>query len=127
MTRCYFNRKDVLPRPKYAVKWLDDGETKENGCSSELADRRPAPFAAPLVSCERLTPAGHFQDVRLVEVELAGWEGRTAYYRPGDVAVLQPANLREHVDTFFSLLPALSRDKRFRLEQLDPNIPLPPR
>jgi sulfite reductase alpha subunit-like flavoprotein len=79
------------------------------------------PVASPLISCERLTPPSHFQDVRLVEVKLA------AAYQPGDVAVIQPANLQDNVDTFFSLFPELERGRSFLLEQLDPNIPLPPR
>ena len=55
-------------------------------------------------------------------------EGEQAYYQPGDVAVVQPSNLAENVDTFFQLFPALPRTRRrFLLQQLDPNIPLPPR
>jgi sulfite reductase alpha subunit-like flavoprotein len=68
-----------------------------------------------------LTPPDHFQDVRLVELSVC------EAYRPGDVAVVHPANLQENVDTFFSLFPELERGRSFLLEQLDPNMPLPPR
>jgi sulfite reductase alpha subunit-like flavoprotein len=60
--------------------------------------------------------------VRLVELEVGELS-----YQPGDVAVVQPANLKENVHTFFTLLPGLDPTRRFLLRQLDPNVPLPPR
>jgi hypothetical protein len=153
--------KELLPRPKYAVCWLDNNEQHqqqqpEDDSShpapvppSHKSTGRPPPLLAPLVSCDRLTPPSHFQDVRLVALdlgvparpgELAARPGDVATrpgdvaarpgelaYRPGDVAVVQPGNLAEHVTTFFDLFPALDPARRFLLRQLDPNIPLPPR
>jgi hypothetical protein len=160
--------KELLPRPKYAVCWLDNDEQHQQQQPEDDSSHpapvlphhkstgRPPPLLAPLVSCDRLTPPSHFQDVRLVALdlggaarpgdvaarpgdvaarpgelaarpgELAARPGELAY-RPGDVAVVQPGNLAEHVTTFFDLFPALDPARRFQLRQLDPNIPLPPR
>jgi hypothetical protein len=153
--------KELLPRPKYAVCWLDndkqhqqqrpedDSSHPEPVLPHRKSTGRPPPLLAPIVSCDRLTPPSHFQDVRLVALdlggaarpgdvaarpgdvavrpgELAARSGELAY-RPGDVAVVQPGNLAEHVTTFFDLFSALDPARRFQLRQLDPNIPLPPR
>jgi hypothetical protein len=138
--------KEILPRPKYAVCWLDDDEQQQPEDDSSHSSpvppnhkstgRPPPLLLAPLVSCDRLTPPSHFQDVRLVALDLGGAAPRPGElaarpgelaYRPGDVAVVQPGNLAEHVTTFFDLFPALDPARRFLLRQLDPNIPLPPR
>ncbi len=152
--------KEILPRPKYAVCWLDDDEHQQQHPEDDShpapvlphhnSTGRPPPLLSPLVSCDRLTPPSHFQDVRLVALDLGGAAARPGElvarpgdvvarpgdvaarpgdvaYRPGDVAVVQPGNLAEHVTTFFDLFPALDPARRFQLRQLDPNIPLPPR
>jgi hypothetical protein len=82
--------KEILPRPKYAVCWLDNDEQQQPEDDSShpapvppnhKSTGRPPPLLAPLVSCDRLTPPSHFQDVRLVALDLGG-----AATRPGDVA-----------------------------------------
>lgn len=50
----------------------------------------PLPFAAVVVSNDRLTSDGWSQDVRHIDVSIANSAIR--YYRPGDVAIVYPRN-----------------------------------
>jgi len=129
--------KNVLPAPKYNVIWDNtDCETDHKSPSNSTTNApdklvdggktvytQSHPFGAKVLSCERVTPESHFQEVRVLQVDLAdsGIE-----YDPGDVALLQPENLQENVDFFFSLFPTLDRNKKFLLESTDPCVPLPP-
>uniref|UniRef100_A0A915ISR7 NADPH-dependent diflavin oxidoreductase 1 n=1 Tax=Romanomermis culicivorax TaxID=13658 RepID=A0A915ISR7_ROMCU len=49
---------------------------------------------------ERLTPADHFQDTRLIKLANSGFK-----YDPGDVVVVRPKNLRENVELFMQICP----------------------
>jgi len=122
--------RHLLPPPKYKVRWLDQGEGEESGGSEEVkSEGKPGPLCplrAPLLSNQRLTPPAHFQDVRLVRLDMGGAGGQVSY-RPGDVACVQPSNLASSVDTFFSLFPSLQPDRRFLLEPgEDSGVSLPP-
>merc|ERR1719204_2239041 len=79
------------------------------------------PLLAPVVSCDRVTPVDHFQDVRLVRLQAPDLS-----YQPGDVALVQPSNLPDLVNTFFQLFPHLDPDSWFELSPTSPNTPLPP-
>ena len=79
------------------------------------------PLLAPVVSCDRVTPVDHFQDVRLVRLQAPDLS-----YQPGDVAIVQPSNLPDLVNTFFQLFPHLDPDSWFELSPTSPNTPLPP-
>jgi hypothetical protein len=57
---------------RYAVGW---------------SERRP--FPARLLSCGRVTPPGHWQDTRLVELDISASDMRHA---PGDVLSMLPRN-----------------------------------
>jgi len=129
--------KEVLPPPKYRVQWLDSGKAEE-GLGAAERGRTPEggysstfPLQAPLLSCARVTPESHFQDVRLVRLNTGGPGGKPALeYKPGDVCLVQPSNLQESVDTFFSLFPSLDPDRLFSLcpgsqETLPPTSLLP--
>ena len=81
------------------------------------------PFQAPVVRCDRVTSADHFQDTRLVEFDISG-SGVPAY-SPGDVCYVRPANLAENVDFFFDLFPGLRQEAVLSLER-NSDIDLPP-
>ena len=66
----------------------------------------------PVISCQRQTPDQHFQDVRLLQLDI---KGTTVNYQPGDVAVVQPENLQENIDFFFQLFPHIDPDMTFNL------------
>jgi len=117
--------RDVIPPPRYQVIWLD-GENGTREGEGDVEVEKPVvfgperPMLAPLLSCERVTPAEHFQDTRLVRLRCPGLA-----YRPGDVALVQPSNLPDMVDTFFELFPGLDPERRFLLEPSSPHTPLP--
>ncbi|XP_067949341.1 NADPH-dependent diflavin oxidoreductase 1-like [Watersipora subatra] len=60
-----------------------------------------APFASRLISNERITSPEHFQDVRLIRLDISGSDIR---YDVGDVAYLWPQNSQSMVETFLTLL-----------------------
>jgi len=121
--------RDELPLPKFRIAWVDnpgDSSTKEvqevpkNG-GSNIFYGPDQPLLAPVVSCDRVTPVTHFQDVRLVRLEAPSLS-----YQAGDVALVQPSNLPDQVDTFFQLFPHFDPDSWFSLSPTSPNTPLPP-
>lgn len=57
------------------------------------------PFEAKVISNERLTPNDHFQDVRLIKLQI----DESFRYSPGDVCLIYPENYAESVDEFFAL------------------------
>jgi len=123
--------KDVLPPPKFKVVWVDDNRPNKSvvdGRDSELATSdksysQSRPFLAPLLSCDRQTPKDHFQDVRLVRLDISN---SGIMYKPGDIALIQPSNLEENVEEFFSLFPSLDPERKFVLEPTSSNTCLPP-
>jgi len=120
--------RDVLPPPKYKMTWVI-GNNEVQSVNNERKNEKQAeysqtnPFMASLITCERQTPEDHFQDVRLVRLNLSG---SGINYKPGDVALIQPSNLMHNVDEFFSLFPSLDPDRQFYLSSTSPNVPLPP-
>jgi len=119
--------KEVLPPPKYKMTWVEDGDKVskekevEKGNPGEYSQSYP--FYSPVLSCARQTPEDHFQDVRLVRLDISN---SGLKYKPGDVALVQPSNLAHHIEQFFSLFPGLDPDKEFFLSSSSPNTPLPP-
>merc|ERR1719370_2472162 len=91
--------RDQLPLPKFRVTWVGkpenaNGEMKHKSKQEHYGPDRP--LLAPVVSCDRVTPVDHFQDVRLVRLQAPDLS-----YQPGDVALVQPSNLPDLVSTFF--------------------------
>jgi len=116
--------RDQLPLPKFRVTWVGkpentNGEMKHISKQEHYGPDRP--LLAPVVSCDRVTPVDHFQDVRLVRLQAPDLS-----YQPGDVALVQPSNLPDLVNTFFQLFPHLDPDSWFELSPTSPNTPLPP-
>ncbi|CAG0894050.1 unnamed protein product [Cyprideis torosa] len=79
------------------------------------------PFHAQIKANTRVTAKSHFQDVRLITFDITNSE---MIFRPGDVALVQPQNLEEDVEGFFSFFK-LNRKKCFRLRPRNPECPLP--
>ena len=96
---------------------------------------------ANLICNQRLTPPTHFQDVRLITLDVSGSgmrfvrEGEmvltnlssnkvcfiTDRYVPGDVLMIKPQNVMEAVDEFVQVLK-LDPDTSFVLKQNDPGL-----
>ncbi|XP_015765584.1 PREDICTED: NADPH-dependent diflavin oxidoreductase 1-like [Acropora digitifera] len=118
------------PPSRYKVKFVDSNCSANGlfGSSNvETHDKpNPAPckrhpFYAKLISNHRMTAADHWQDVRLVQLDI---KGSGMSHSAGDVMMVQPRNLPDVVQEFIALL-ALLPDQLFLLEQNDPDIPLP--
>ncbi|XP_078382662.1 NADPH-dependent diflavin oxidoreductase 1-like isoform X2 [Oculina patagonica] len=124
----------VRPPPRFKVKFVNS-DTKgtvntsnmlqsssiENQVTSHSTPCRRHPFHARLISNNRVTAADHWQDVRLVQFDI---KGSGMSHSPGDVLMVQPSNLADVVQEFIAHL-ALEPEKKFTLEQNDPDIPIP--
>ncbi|NXI81193.1 NDOR1 oxidoreductase, partial [Rhipidura dahli] len=118
---------DVRLPPKYTLRYLpEDSPQPESDLPQPPAPRAAPcelqPFAARVVSNRRLTARCHFQDVRLIEFDIAG-SGIT--FGAGDVVMIQPQNCPEDVQQFCQLL-RLEPHRRFVLEPTEPGTALPP-
>ena len=77
-----------------------------------------------MISNHRVTHENHFQDTRLVELNI----GNEISYNPGDVCLVQPSNSKANVNKFLELFAHLEPDKSFTLiSNDDENIELPPK
>lgn len=96
------------------------------------------PFLAHLVTNERVTSPSHFQDVRLITMDIsdAGIRfGRcmcgygsvffSLSYSAGDVLMVQPQNIPSVVEEFLSLL-SLDSEQMVSVETTDQSLPPPP-
>jgi len=77
------------------------------------------PFLAPLLANERLTPAEHDQDTRLLVLGLAG---SGLAYAPGDIAAVLPAQPRRAVAALLARL-GLDGEARVRVVAADAAAP----
>jgi len=107
--------KDVLPPPKYKITWVED-DVEEKIPTSDYVRCR-------VISCERQTPQTHFQDVRLLKLDISGSE---ISYSPGDVAEVLPRNLADNVETFMKLFPNVDYQRKFLLTPTRSKTQLPP-
>ncbi|XP_075026304.1 NADPH-dependent diflavin oxidoreductase 1 isoform X3 [Calonectris borealis] len=117
---------DVRLPPKYTLHYLaEDSPHPDGGLLQPTAPRAvPSelhPFAARVVSNQRVTAESHFQDVRLIEFDVTG-SGIT--FSAGDVVMIQPQNCPEDVQQFCQLL-RLDPDRRFVLKPAEPGTSLP--
>uniref|UniRef100_A0A8C6K2Q6 NADPH-dependent diflavin oxidoreductase 1 n=1 Tax=Melopsittacus undulatus TaxID=13146 RepID=A0A8C6K2Q6_MELUD len=111
---------DVRLPPKYTLHYVAEDSPQPRGVLLQptapgAAPSEFCPFAAPVVSNQRLTAQSHFQDVRLID--FAGWDGVA-----GDVVMVQPQNCPEDVQQFCQLL-CLDPDRHFLLKPTEPALP----
>ncbi|KAF6327729.1 NADPH dependent diflavin oxidoreductase 1 [Rhinolophus ferrumequinum] len=81
------------------------------------------PFLAPMVTNQRVTGPSHFQDVRLIEFDIAG---SGISFAAGDVVLIQPQNAASHVQQFCQVL-GLDPEQCFTLQPREPDVPCPTR
>ncbi|XP_052831310.1 NADPH-dependent diflavin oxidoreductase 1 isoform X1 [Octopus bimaculoides] len=108
---------DYRLSPKYELKYLDPEESTERPVS--VTDSKM--HLAEVLVNQRVTATNHFQDVRLVTVDISN-SGFS--YSPGDVLMVQPENSSESVQEFIECLQ-LDPNKLFILKQNDPDVSLP--
>lgn len=77
------------------------------------------PYLAPLLRCERVTSIEHFQDTRLVELDI---RNSNISFAPGDVCMVQPSNLDDRVERFVRLFSHFDVDKVFQLKPRELDI-----
>ncbi|KAG1654611.1 NADPH-dependent diflavin oxidoreductase 1 [Nymphon striatum] len=109
---------DILPIAKFELLYVDD----MNGNVENYDHKNSNYREAAVISCERVTSLDHFQDVRLVKLDIKGCGFQ---YKPGDVAVILPNNLRKSVNSFLEIFPNFNFNRNFVLKQKDPNISVP--
>ncbi|KAM6400141.1 NADPH-dependent diflavin oxidoreductase 1 isoform 2-T2 [Rhynochetos jubatus] len=117
---------DVRLPPKYTLHYLaEDSLHPDDGLLQPAAPRAvPSdlhPFAARMVSNQRVTAESHFQDVRLIEFDVTG---SGIMFSAGDVVMIQPQNCPEDVQQFCQLL-RLDPDRRFVLKPTEPGTSHP--
>ncbi|XP_040462943.1 NADPH-dependent diflavin oxidoreductase 1 isoform X4 [Falco naumanni] len=117
---------DVRLPPKYTLHYLAEDSLHPDGDVLQPSAPRAVPselhpFAARMVSNQRVTAESHFQDVRLIEFDVTG-SGIT--FSAGDVVMIQPQNCPEDVQQFCQLL-RLDPDRRFVLKPTEPGTSLP--
>ncbi|NXR19828.1 NDOR1 oxidoreductase, partial [Cinclus mexicanus] len=118
---------DVRLPPKYTLHYLPEDCPHPSSDLRQLTTPQAAPcelhpFAARMVSNQRVTAQSHYQDVRLIEFDIAG-SGIT--FSAGDVVMIQPQNCPEDVQQFCQLLH-LEPHRHFVLKSTEPGTPLPP-
>lgn len=116
----------VIMPPKYKAVFSDSIESINNGTFTNMSRSvldKSADIAHPteVTVNTRVTTADHFQEVRLIEFDMTHAEDR---HKPGDVLMIQPQNLNEHVEEFLQLL-GLDPQQTFYLDVNDPNVTLP--
>ncbi|KFZ58594.1 NADPH-dependent diflavin oxidoreductase 1, partial [Antrostomus carolinensis] len=117
---------DVRLPPKYTLHYLAEDSPHPDGDLIQPTAPRAVPselhpFAARMVSNQRVTAESHFQDVRLIEFDVTG-SGIT--FSAGDVVMIQPQNCPEDVQQFCQLL-RLDPDRCFVLKPTEPDTSLP--
>ncbi|XP_067132918.1 NADPH-dependent diflavin oxidoreductase 1-like [Centruroides vittatus] len=111
--------EDVLWPPRFKVEFVEeDGIGGKNPLDGDHSEHRNV---VTLISNRRVTSPDHFQDVRLVRLNV---EDSDISYSPGDVAVLEPSNLEKNVDAFLKLL-SINPEQKFLVRENDPDISVP--
>ncbi|KAH9512454.1 NADPH-dependent diflavin oxidoreductase 1 [Bulinus truncatus] len=123
---------DVCPASKYKVTFANaveltstenlGQEAKFNALILNSSKFGPlCPFHARVIQNKRVTAFDHFQDVRLIKLDI---NGSNLQYIPGDVVMVLPQNMPDIVEAFLNVT-TLDANKKFTLEQNDPEVPLP--
>ncbi|XP_052788058.1 NADPH-dependent diflavin oxidoreductase 1-like [Mya arenaria] len=125
---------DVRPPARFRVQFLTENGENQASENSEHDQSHPdvpgwfpgQPFPARLLANERVTARDHFQDTRLIRLNISGSD---ISYEPGDVACVCPQNMADTVNDFISYMN-LDANKKFILSSVDegtsaPKLPQP--
>lgn len=111
---------DIAP-PMYSVTSYGAEPTNTEETDFRIGIRADSVMARLAVN-ERVTAATHFQDVRLLKLDVSFKGG----YAEGDVLMVQPQNTDENVDEFFRILQdRVNPDGLIVLKPIDADVPLP--
>uniref|UniRef100_H2Z1M5 NADPH-dependent diflavin oxidoreductase 1 n=1 Tax=Ciona savignyi TaxID=51511 RepID=H2Z1M5_CIOSA len=90
-----------LDWPLVTVKYLN---RLFAGKSNHLEFSKKNPYLAALTGNQRVTATEHFQDTRLISLDISAVVDKMRY-EPGDVVMVQPRNLPHNVNALLELLP----------------------
>ncbi len=114
-----------LLSPSFKVQFVDENYSPlSNDFSNELNENllpfyhKNNPYLARVLSNERVTRTEHFQDVRLIKLEIG--DESSLKYGLGDVCLVKPQNSAQNVEQFLSLLK-LDRNQNFILTKGEHN------
>ncbi|XP_033122556.1 NADPH-dependent diflavin oxidoreductase 1-like [Anneissia japonica] len=116
---------DHLPDPYYRVVPVNNEYIHDKSSSypwNGTTQSHTPPFFARVISNERVTASDHFQDVRLVKMDISD---SSISYDPGDVVYIQPQNSAEAVQRFLDHMQ-LDPNKVIHIHAGDPDHLLPP-
>lgn len=114
--------EELLPAPKYKIVCDTTYEDEQRNISCQPGIVREKLFDATVVSNQRVTSAEHFQDVRLIKLDI---EGSRITFEPGDVVVVYPENCEEDINEFFRLFSSCKADMYFSLAPTEEGTLLP--
>lgn len=106
---------ELLPS-KFMVRFTDREDDGIDGLNITTRN-----VLVKLIANEKVTAADHFQDVRLLKFDNVDAK---LVYKPGDVLMVQPSNMRDSIDEFVRLLN-LEPERRIVLTSNDSNVPVP--
>ncbi|KAM9207596.1 NADPH-dependent diflavin oxidoreductase 1 isoform 4-T4 [Dugong dugon] len=117
-----------VPLPsKFTLQFLQEASRTEEWYGPTTDPQGPPselqPFLAPMVSNQRVTGPSHFQDVRLIEFDIAG---SGISFAAGDTVLIQPENSASHVQQFCQVL-GLDPGWCFTLQPREPDVSCPAR
>lgn len=115
----------TMPNPESTLppKLLMTNEEPPTGFSSHSVR---SVWMGKLMKNDRVTTEDHFQDVRLISIDL---NGSGLQYEPGDVLRIQPSNSADNIQKFFQLFPHLEERRTTEEFYLSPNwswVSMPP-
>ncbi|XP_071946877.1 NADPH-dependent diflavin oxidoreductase 1-like [Antedon mediterranea] len=114
---------DHIPDPYYRIT-ISDEQTDDNSSNpiqNGISQSQTHPFFARVISNDRVTAIDHFQDVRLVKMDIAD---SGISYDPGDVVHIQPQNSADTVQRFLNMVQVGS-NQHIQISSNDPDHPLP--
>ncbi|KAL4219174.1 NADPH-dependent diflavin oxidoreductase 1 [Mactra antiquata] len=123
---------NVRPHSRYTVTYCNDDPMITNGnIDNQHNTDVPTwftvqPYPAKLISNERVTSDDHFQDTRLIHIDISH---SNLSYNPGDVCVIYPQNMIDTVKDFISYMN-LDPDKQiilscYNADNIPPCLPEP--
>lgn len=112
---------DILQDSKFRIEFIPDDKVDKN-LGNDETNSKSSKYTVTLKNNSRITSSSHFQDVRLIKLNIED----NIVYNPGDVAVLEPKNLKKNVDVFLKLLN-VNPEQKFLVHQNDSDDLIPPK
>ncbi|XP_002128053.2 NADPH-dependent diflavin oxidoreductase 1 [Ciona intestinalis] len=115
-----------LPPPRFRVT-MDDTNIEGDDIVDNMVDigdnvspSKKQPYYASVISNERVTATDHFQETRLISLNVSPVVDHMKY-DPGDVIMIQPSNLSRDVNALLDILP-FKPDSLLTFHSLDDEI-----